>query len=450
MNTWSDNFASPGYDLAGVGAIDQVWAAILERLDAMASVPNSGLSTSVTPTGSYAASMRAYLPGGPVAGTDVQAQVFWQWMYNGVNALFSGAGESAWLPSLSAMVGAAGTLPSIGTDPDLTAVGWTFASLRTSLGYDPAGWRRRCPREINTIHDATDTQGNAVADGQRAWLIGSGASKLDLYQYSGAMGQWLYCGQAGGLGPDVLDSTSAAPNYVAPGSYAPSSLACQIGDYLDGINLVEIRDVVRSLKIIASVWPYAGSTNGLEGPATSRRAGGSPVSAYGGDSTWAMAQSDAAASFAAATATTAGGFYPGYYTYGWQVFGGPPATYGYQAVIYKASTTPIDPFGGTQQRAISVFACCADPSVGVGGSPANATFDANGFAWCANRTYGLVGTAAPAGPGGSPITVADTANTPLPDWVAEPAVPGNFYQGFQVINVIVAADFGVTGGFQYT
>ena len=141
---------------------------------------------------------------------------------------------------------------------------WTMPNLRSAAGLPTtnngnANWRRKRPREINTIHDTTDYQGNPAIDGQRAFL-GSPSSNTwgggfpgymgtsgQLYKYDGASATWKleYTGTA-----DILDNTLASPDTITQqtGTGADPFGFFVAGDLIEDHLFEEVRQVVNLLR----------------------------------------------------------------------------------------------------------------------------------------------------------------------------------------------------------
>lgn len=106
---------------------------------------------------------------------------------------------------------------------------YTLATWRTEAGIHASGFRRRRPREITSTSALTDTQGNARATGQKAYLNSEG-----VYEFNGTA--WV----SSTGGPDTLDSDSAAPNHVPHG-------VMSAGDYIGWWIFNEVRDGINAL-----------------------------------------------------------------------------------------------------------------------------------------------------------------------------------------------------------
>ena len=136
------------------------------------------------------------------------------------------------------------------------------------------GWQRKRAREIVTLADASDVQGNPAAAGQVARLLGTGSSHPEnagvpcyTYKYTsaapavdpfpGSYPKWVLQ-PAGGTGPDVLDSDDGGTGMM-PGGITQS------GDYLSFGNVFkQLRDALNALYVTAdnggSVGPVYAST----------------------------------------------------------------------------------------------------------------------------------------------------------------------------------------------
>lgn len=112
--------------------------------------------------------------------------------------------------------------------------GLTDYSTQTDYSdWEYSAFRRRKPREISSFSFTgnfnLDIDGNNCIAGARAWLV---AKPGVLVQWDGA--KWNQIVQAEGIGPDVMDSHSARPNYVQPDFH-------RAGDYIGPWLLHELK-----------------------------------------------------------------------------------------------------------------------------------------------------------------------------------------------------------------
>lgn len=190
---WNDTFDQTT-DWSAVSFVEMFYAAYNERLQA---------------TGRSTVSL-------PVAGNDVQSAGFWNTLQNWIST-----NATDFLDPSATYEGLTGTV-------DTKQL--TFAAVLALIGTS-TNWRRKRPREISSTVAATDTQGNAVANGMRAIYTGDGLI------YLRAGGAWAV--DLTGP-PDTLDSNSAAPDTVSKG-------AMSAGDYIGPWVFNQIRDAFNQL-----------------------------------------------------------------------------------------------------------------------------------------------------------------------------------------------------------
>lgn len=113
-----------------------------------------------------------------VAGADVQAASFWATVQNAISSVatfYVRAGFRGWIGKpWWYLSGDDGTGPHSGTDPHYAS----FGELLQECGYPAGGWIRERPRRIASTASVVDEMGNAVANGQLAWLIGDATGRL--------------------------------------------------------------------------------------------------------------------------------------------------------------------------------------------------------------------------------------------------------------------------------
>lgn len=355
-----------------------------------------------------------------------------------------GAGVSFFSPHLTG-----------GGPPDFDPIGKIRSRAGLPLNYgrtiDNDGWRRRCPRFVlaGALGVPQDRDGNAAADGQRAWEITDDLAFLPtrangdtptgrLMQYNGAAGQWQYRGQAAGEMPDMLDSVSAPPNNTAPGSYGS---AIYHGDYLDTVSTNELKQVLK--KLVAWGWYVSwGDTENQSG---------SDVN----NTSYTLAKSNATANYGAAAVTAGSGGVPFQFAEGQFTAGsGTP----YSAYLSSTRSKMQAPFNNRLARAIKWYAGGSLYNEAGGGAGTENVFDAAGLAYVGDHVWKLcyaqaASTAAdiPHGAGIAPdmLTPFIGQLTPTPAFPGFPfAGNPDRFAGWEIHYGIAVADY--SGAFAYT
>jgi hypothetical protein len=340
----------------------------------------------------------------------------------------------------------------------LPTAAWTFPNLRAAAGLpttiDPSGsladnnwFRRKRPREITSIADTQDVQGNPATAGQFAYLTGLLGFGFNRLHRCIASGNWVPVSDGN---PDVLDNTLAYPNGISTAAGTSAVPGHQIGDYIGSWLFEEIRQIVNLLR-----WRWdAPQPTFLPNPST-----GFMTNAfeYVNDQTTAFSTvsyadflANAAAYFAATPPSTAPGanvtgtLYPiAYINASYDINWGGLAT-------RQDCTWAVNSLGTlTKDVNWLVF---GDASSGTGaGPPAPVTFDAQGDP-VLNGCYHIwhvdsgVSATSVTSPKFGDATVVPPNAPPDPSAPGGAGAAGESY-GYAVTDVVAITKFDVPGGF---
>ena len=387
--TWNDPI-NEDFDWSDVNVMNMFDEAVWERYNSYLTVPGA------TPPAPWTASFNV--------GDDVQlASIFstgglgWQDKV----AIALGGGSSGWIPKGTGLT--AQNPNTTGAAAAVAAYQYSLASILSLLGYSESDWHREKPREVDTITDTTDTDGNAAAIGQLAYVN----SAQVVRGWNGT--QWAIV-QPPGTRPDTLSSSSAAPNTCVAGGMS-------IGDYIGHWIFKQLRDVLNLMTDIA--FPlYVVSVASVD------------YIVEEGGSSWAAAKTAATTQWLAGATTTAG--VDNTTRFGTAGFPGTEASIEVTENYYQ-----LDGFTGESKQWEIWYG--PTPYVVPLAVPPVATFDGNGLV-TANQ-WNLIQSSAP---GNTAATIVSSNWPPQPppfsvqpNWCSDPTGSTSGYsQGFECLGCV--------------